>query len=70
MARYVVPPKYETIVKCRKCGTLYVPDSTHASWHTFEDCPHCGYYGNKKKDTIPLWKYNIIKWFRGGFKNA
>ena len=36
----------------------------------FEDCPHCGYYGNRKAQIIPLWKYNMIKWFRGGFKNA
>ena len=74
MAKYVVPPRHETIIKCRKCRTMYVPDCGHPKQGTvyseWEECPYCGYYGNRKKDTIPLWKYNIIKWFRGGFKDA
>lgn len=68
MAKYIVPPKHEKIIKCKKCGTMYVPDKIDSS-STFEDCPHCGYCCNRKAQIIPLWKYNIIKWFRGGFKS-
>ena len=72
MAKYVVPPKNEVIVKCRKCGTLYVPEhgESHGTGHLWEDCPYCGYFGNRKADEISLWRYNFIKWIRGGFKNA
>ena len=72
MADYVIPPK-AAIVKCRDCKTLYVPNrSKDRHWvgrgfSSFEKCPTCGYEDNNYRNTIPLWKYNIIKWFRGGF---
>lgn len=74
MADYVIPPK-TTIVECGKCKTLYVPDLTKSRlWSdkrfmAFEECPVCGHEYNKYDDVIPLWKYNLIKLFRGGFKN-
>ena len=70
MAKYIVPPKHEKIIKCKKCGTMYVPEHKTKYGNTFEDCPHCGYCCNRKAQIIPLWKYNLIKWFRGGFKDA
>lgn len=73
MADYVVPPK-TVIVKCSNCKALYVPDLDKSKrWHdhsfgAFEQCPVCGYEDNRKNNTIPLWKYNLIKLFRGGFR--
>ena len=72
MADYVIPPK-TAIVKCRDCKTLYVPNRSKdrhmvgRGFASFEKCPTCGYEDNNYRDTIPLWKYNIVKWFRGGF---
>lgn len=72
MARYVVPPmgNKPIIVKCRSCKTLYVPDGMDADKYEnnvrFEACPVCGEDYNRWRDLIPLWKYNLIKWFRGG----
>lgn len=74
MADYVIPPK-TSIVKCARCSALYVPDRTKDKWwsadqsfESFESCPLCGYSCNTFCNTIPLWKYNLIKFFRGGFK--
>ena len=71
MAKYIVPPRggYCIIVKCGKCRTLYVPNPNAHPFgrlRNFEFCPVCGYDGNDYDDRIPLWKYNLIKWFRGG----
>jgi len=74
MAEYVIPPK-TAIVKCHTCNTLYVPDRTKDSKYTwsngefkaFEPCPVCGSENNDYSDRIPLWEYNLIKLFRGGF---
>lgn len=71
MARYVVPPigRETVIVKCNRCKTLYVPDTgvhPFGSSDFFEVCPTCGYDINSWNNVIPLWKYNLIKWFRGG----
>lgn len=71
MARYVVPPKKmkrEILLKCFKCGTLYCPDGQTLSLingKSYEKCPVCGYEHNTDGQIIPLWKYNLIKYFRG-----
>lgn len=73
MADYIVPPlsrKDMTIIKCHRCGALYVPDGKEyyiAGKFRYEPCPICGAQCNDDKNKIPLWKYNMIKWFRGGF---
>lgn len=70
MAKYIIPPKGETIVRCWNCGTLYVPEARLFEGSSFfEKCPCCGYSANNWKNTIPLWKYNLIKLFRKGFKS-
>ena len=67
MASHVVLPKNKPIIKC-KCGTMYVSDKLNGSWA--EPCPVCHCDVNHISFTkIPLWRYNLIKWFRGGFKN-
>ena len=67
MAKYVVPSRKEIIIKCDNCKTLYVPDKK--TYHVFyEKCPICGCATNSNIDRISLWHYNLIKWFRGGFK--
>ena len=74
MAKCIVLPKiaYGTVIlKCQRCGTLYVPESTRHSLLNgtyFEACPHCGCEYNDAGNKIPLWKYNLIKWWRTGFK--
>ena len=74
MAKYVVPPKklkMEVLLKCYKCGCLYAPEGKqkgYLNYTDYEDCPVCGYSHNSAEQAIPLWRYNIIKWFRGGFK--
>ena len=74
MAKCVIPPK-PIIVKCRRCGALYVPDMDKDEindWSGrfigFEPCPVCGRTRLGFEDTIPLWRYNLIKLFRGGFR--
>ena len=74
MAQCVVPPR-AAIVECNKCGTLYVPDRTKdriwscsKSFASFEKCPVCGYDDNDYDDTISLWKYNLISFFRKHFR--
>ena len=69
MAKYIVPSKKETIVLCYRCRTMYVPEKEKSGSWFYEDCPVCGYSANDKTDIIPLWKYNLIKFLRGGFKN-
>ena len=71
MAKYVVPPmgKENLIVKCYKCRTLYVPEPGRHPYgreDCFEKCPICGAGANNWENVIPLWRYNLIKWFRGG----
>lgn len=66
MAKYVVPKHNKvTIIKCEKCGTLYVPETGNVF---YEKCPTCGYAYNSEFNKISLWRYNLIKWLRGGFK--
>ena len=70
MAKYVVPPvemSREIILKCYRCGALYVPDGRKTGYlHNtdYENCPVCGYAHNTDGNRIPLWKYNLIKYFR------
>ena len=74
MAKYVIPPN-DVIVKCSCCKALYVPDrSKDMRWMStkkfasFEKCPVCGNGDNTYKHTIPLWKYNLIRYWRGRHK--
>lgn len=70
MAKYIVPPKKmsrEVIIKCYRCGALYVPEGMQKSiLHStnYENCPVCGYSYNSNGNRIPLWKYNLIKYYR------
>ena len=74
MAKYVVPPlnrKDIVIIKCYKCRALYVPDGKEywiAGKMRYEPCPVCGARCNDNLNRISLWRYNLIKWFRGGFR--
>lgn len=71
MAKYIVPPKMgEIIIRCKKCHTLYVPEfkkqlMSNLNNHWYEPCPTCGWEHNSELERIPLWRYNLIKWFRG-----
>ena len=70
MASHIVPPKCGEgiIIKCYRCKTLYVPNVNvhpHGDASCFEKCPICGAEYNDYKNIIPLWKYNLIKFFRG-----
>ena len=74
MASYVIPPK-TVIVRCKSCKTLYVPDRAKdrkwtcgGGFASFEKCPVCSEDDNNFRHTIPLWRYNLIKFFRGGFR--
>ena len=73
MAEYVIPPK-AVIVRCRNCKALYVPDMEksrgrhNGGFIAFEQCPVCSFDDNRRNEIIPLWRYNLIKLFRGGFK--
>ena len=74
MAKNVVLPKiyyrHGPIVKCRKCGTMYVPEKEKSNKFFaksfFEECPNedCCCSINDINDVIPLWKYNLIKYWR------
>lgn len=74
MADYIVPPKRRKdipILKCYKCGALYVADTKKVPVMfslRYEKCPVCGFEQNDDEQRIPLWQYNLIKWFRGGFR--
>lgn len=68
MAEYLVPPKGSCIVRCKHCGGLYMPTSK-TKYHSvicFEECPFCGEVSNTIVNTIPVWKYNLLKFFRSG----
>lgn len=72
MAQYVVPPRKKKliIVKCWKCKTLYVPDQgVHPNNDSskYEFCPVCGTGQNDRHNVIPLWRYNLIRYWRGLF---
>ena len=65
MATALVPPKGSCIVECKNCCGVYLP-SKLPEYGKFEACPFCGCKYNSLEDTIPVWRYNIIKWFRSG----
>ena len=74
MAQYVVLPrqKRNVIIKCSECGTMYVPDKgkhPYGDTSCFERCPACNYGANKKEQIIPLWRYNLIRYWRGLFNH-
>lgn len=83
MATCIIGPNGDRpiIVKCYRCRTLYVPDMKvnqkgqkeyrHPFGREgyFEECPSCGCGCNNWANVIPLWRYNLIKFFRGGFRN-
>lgn len=69
MAKFIVPPKKPkglVLLKCYSCGTLYSPDKKVKNLisNSYEPCPECGYAHNSDGQQIPLWKYNLIKWWR------
>ena len=68
MASYLVPPHGSCIVKCRRCNGIYLPKKTKRIKGTicYEKCPFCGCSSNNFNDNIPIWKYNLIKFFRSG----
>ena len=68
MADYLVPPKGSSMVKCNRCGGLYLPDIFKTRNGYFEPCPFCNDMFNTYKNTIPIWRYNLIKFFRSGRK--
>ena len=75
MAKYIVPSidTKHTLIKCCRCKTLYEPETQVQKKYLsdrkyYENCPICGYDCNDYSAVIPLWKYNLIKFFRGGFK--
>ena len=71
MAEHIVKPiGWETILlKCSRCKTLYEPDPEFESrFYTFEECPVCKYEHNDWSNVIPLWKYNLIRYFRRKFR--
>ena len=69
MAEHIVKPigKETILLKCYQCKTLYKPDEAFSEnrFYMFEKCPVCGYKHNNWTNVVPLWKYNLIKWFRG-----
>lgn len=68
MAKYIVPPKSDPIIKCKVCKALYVSEIyTERDFSYYEKCPYCGCKCNTEEQRIPLWRYNLIKYFRGGF---
>ena len=67
MAKYVIPPKggYTLLIKCRECKALYSPEKRRLPGSSFfEHCPVCGCDSNSAMDRIPLWKYNLIRFWR------
>lgn len=64
MAEYLVPPHGSCMIKCKDCGGLYMPETLSSTYA--ESCPFCNCKYNTIEDTIPLWKYNLIKLFRSG----
>lgn len=74
MAQYVVPPRKKKfiLVKCHKCKALYAPDPDvhpYGEKNYYEKCPICGTCTNDRHNTIPLWRYNLIRYWRGLFNN-
>lgn len=71
MAKYIVSPKKkrdeQKIVKCGNCSTMFVAEENNHGWS--ENCPTCGNSIYIKWNRIPLWRYNLIKWFRGKINN-
>lgn len=68
MAEFLVPPKGSCIIKCKRCKGLYVPETIETEFGRvkYEPCPFCGFQQNTYKNTIPVWMYNLLKWFRSG----
>ena len=73
MAKHVVPSisLEHILIKCYKCKTMYEPEKSKERYFggvVYEKCPVCGYDDNNYSNVIPLWKYNLIKYLRGGFR--
>ena len=68
MAEALVPPHGSCILKCKKCKGLYIPEKIKIDYNTarYDPCPFCGYRHNSEKNTIPVWIYNLLKFFRSG----
>ena len=72
MAKYIVPPREKkmVLVKCWSCKTLYMPDHDvhpRGEKNKYEQCPVCGTTMNDYQNVIPLWRYNLIRYWRGLF---
>ena len=70
MAKFVVPPhgSGQILLRCYRCHTLYAPDPNvhpYNDWKNFEPCPVCNAGCNDYHQMIPLWKYKLIRFFRG-----
>lgn len=52
------------IIKCHYCKALYTTSEPLRYGMYFENCPICDASHNDMKNTIPLWKYNLIKTWR------
>ena len=63
MASFLVPPHGSCIIKCENCHGLYMPSRLDKY---AEPCPFCGCKYNTIENTIPVWRYNLIKFFRSG----
>ena len=68
MAEALVPPHGSCIIKCKKCKGLYIPETikTDSNSVRYDSCPFCGCRYNNEKNTIPVWMYNLLKFFRSG----
>ena len=72
MAKYIVPPrqKKQVLIKCWACKTLYAPDMNNHPFgdkNKYESCPVCKTDTNGHENEISLWRYNLIKYWRGLF---
>lgn len=63
MAKFVCVLPQKPIM-CKKCKTMYIPEKIKENGY-YENCPTCKFCFNGIPQTIPVWKYNLIRWKRG-----
>ena len=64
MSKALVPPHGSCIIRCKKCKGLYTPENITGKY--YDVCPFCGTETNGVEQTIPVWFYNLLKFFRSG----
>lgn len=64
MSKALVPPHGSCIIRCKKCKGLYTPENITGKY--YDVCPFCGAETNGVEQTIPVWLYNLLKFFRSG----